>query len=123
GRRFELLLGGVILAGSVVAALVAAMTSHWVGQLYRGGHVGLLVLAVVLVLALALAWFQPVLSRLGAALRAGERSLVGPVVGSALGGMLLFDALVASAFHWLMAVAILLLVLPARLARRMVTME
>ncbi|MDA3959925.1 MAG: UbiA family prenyltransferase [Planctomycetota bacterium] len=123
GMRWELLFGGILVAVSLVFALRMGLTAHWVNLLHRQRHTVLLILALVLVLALAalLAWRvgRPYLD----ALRTAKRRHVGKVVGAGLGGMILFDALIATAFHPLIGLAALMLFIPNRLAVRLVRMD
>ena len=123
GMRWELLVGGILVAIALVMALRMGLTAHWVNMLHRQRHGVLLAMALLLVVALAawLAWRvgRPYLD----ALRTAKRRYVGPVVGAGLGGMILFDAVVAAAFHPLIGIAALLLVPPGWLARRLVRMD
>lgn len=121
--RCELLLGGALVALALVVALRMGLTAHWINLLHRQRHTVLLVLALALVLAVAalLAW------RIGRpyadALRSARRRHVGAVVGAGLGGVILFDALIATAFHPLIGLGVLLLFIPNLLAVRLVRMD
>ena len=123
GRRIELLLGGLLVAIAMIQALHLGLTAHWVTMLHRQRNTLWLVLALLLVIAIAawLAWRvgRPYLE----AVRSGKRRYVGRVVGAGLGGMILFDALVATAFHPLIGLAALALVVPGRMAARLVRMD
>jgi len=123
GRRWELLLGGVLVLGVIVTCLSFAVDAAWLHELYRGGRFPSLIGAVLLIAAITIA----LLWRIGApyvrAVREGKRKLVGPVVAAGLGGMLLFDALVASIFFPILGLVILLLFIPYRMATALIRMD
>lgn len=123
GRRLELLIGGALVLVALVLGWYLSATAHWIQDLQRERRTLLLVVALLAVIALG-AW---IIWRFGrpfaAAVRSARRAHVGPVVATGLGGIVLFDALVATAFHPLIGLAVLLLVVPHRLATRLVRMD
>jgi hypothetical protein len=99
-RRWELLLGGLMMGLAVLLALLRLAFAEWPGHILRSGAAGPLVLAVLLLPPLAItallawrvgrSWWRAVVE--------GRRQ-VGPAVGAALGGIILLDALIVSAAH------------------------
>jgi len=70
-----------------------------------------------------LLWGWKVLGAWVDALRGGRKGLVGPVVGHALAGMILFDALMATSAHPLGWLAILCLYPLIRVVGRAIRMD
>jgi len=99
GRRWELLVGGGLMLLAIASAAALLFTAHWIRPLQQGRD--LLALVGSLLLGLGLLAF--LLWRVGApwlsAVRTGRKALVGPVIGAALGGIILLDALIATAYH------------------------
>jgi len=123
GMRWELLLGGLLVTVALILALRLGLTAHWVTMLHRQRNTVYLVLALLLVIAIA-GWLTWRIARpYFEALRSARRRYVGPVVGAGLGGMMLFDALIATAFHPLIGLAAMLLFLPGWLATRLIRMD
>ncbi len=126
GRRIELLLGGALMFGPILAGCWMLVRAHWIPQLSQSESampvVGMC-LAIGMGAVLALVLLRTVGKPWVAALNSGSAQLVGPVVGAALGGMLLLDALVATSAHPLGGVAILLLLPLFMLGRRVVRMD
>jgi hypothetical protein len=98
-RRVELLIGGGIMAIAVTLAASRLITAHWIGDFAASGKfvalsasmlLGLFILAIIL-------W------RVGrpwlAALRSGRQAMIGSIVRSGLGAIILLDALIATAYH------------------------
>jgi hypothetical protein len=126
GRRIELLIGGGLMFGSISASCWMIIKAHWIPQLSESEtalpklgmclSLGLgAVLALWLLRTISVPWL--------AALKSGSAQKVGPVVGAALGGMLLLDALVATSAHPAGGIAILLLLPFFMLGRRVVRMD
>lgn len=112
GFRWELIVGGLVLLAPLFAVAVLAPGSRLFGLLYLDRQFLLLGLAlaitaiavVVLAVRLIRAWYQAVV--------AGEKRRVPKLVIGALGGMILFDAAIASLVQPVVAVVILALLLP-----------
>jgi len=123
GRRLELLIGGALVTLAVAAAVVLVVRAHWVLQLMREGKILLMVVAIVLQVALA-GW---ILYRIGRplvrAVREARRDLVPPVLVAGLTGIVLFDGLIACAFHPLLGLAAVALYLPFKLLALMIRMD
>ena len=103
GRRWELVLGGVLMAAAMVAGAARLVTAHWIGSLQATGNYLQLVAGLFLGFAILALWGWRVLWPWIAALRTGRKGMIGPLVGASLGGMILFGndpsaALVVS--HW-----------------------
>jgi 4-hydroxybenzoate polyprenyltransferase len=123
GRRWELVLGGALMATAMAAAVLRLMTAHWISGLQQTGGYVQLVASIFLGLGIALLWGWRVLGAWLGALRAGRKGLVGPVVGQALAGMILFDALMATSAHPLGGLAILCLYPCIRVVGRAIRMD
>lgn len=123
GRRWELVLGGSLMTLAMVVALLRLFTAHWISGLQQTGGYVQLVASLFLGLGIAALWSWRVLGPWIGALRGGRRGLVGPVVGQALAGMILFDALMATSAHPLGGLAILCLYPLIRLVGRAIRMD
>jgi hypothetical protein len=126
GRRFELLIGGGLMFSAIAASCWLLINAHWIPQLSQSDtalpvlgmclSLGLGgVIAIWLLRSVAVPWLK--------ALKSGNAQQVGPVVGAALGGILLLDALVATSAHPAGGIAILLLLPIFLLGRRVVRMD
>jgi hypothetical protein len=126
GRRFELLLGGGLIGGAILAAIWLLIRAHWIAQLSQG-DTSLSVVGMCLSLGLALGFAIGLVRMIGtpwlAALHTSRAQQVGAVVRGALGGMLLLDGLIATAAHPLGGLFILLLLPIFMLGRRVVRMD
>lgn len=100
GTRLELLLGGLLVGGTILFALARGVfDAHWILSLLEehrltmaaGGVLLVVAVALLLLLRIAPAWWH--------AVRSGQRSAVPAVVRAGLGGMILMDALVVMAHH------------------------
>lgn len=109
GRRWELALGLACIAIPMVLALGRVASAPWIGYWQERGDYLQLVASLFLGLIIASIWVWRVGSKLWAALRIGRRGVVGPAVGASLGGMVLFDALIATSAHPAIGLIILLL--------------
>lgn len=99
--RWELLVGGLVMAVALTCALVHLATASWIPTMLSGGGwrplvavaalTAALLAAVELVRTAGVAWWQ--------ALRGGSRARIGPVIGAGLGGMILLDAIIATGAH------------------------
>jgi hypothetical protein len=101
GRTWELLAGGLVVTGVVAVAMARLFSAPWLVPMVRSGAGKMLLAVLALLCGLALgAWL---LWRVGKpcwdAARSGRREQVRPVVVAALGGMILFDAVVAGHAH------------------------
>lgn len=123
GRRWELVLGGALMTVAMLLGGARLVTAHWINGLQITGGYVQLVLGLFLGLAIMGFWGWKVLAPWAAALRAGRKGLVGPVVGAALGGMILFDALLATTAHPIAGLFILLLYPLFRLSSRAIRMD
>ncbi|MBA3938799.1 MAG: UbiA family prenyltransferase [Planctomycetes bacterium] len=126
GRRVELLIGGALVFGAILAAGVLLVRAHWLPRITQGDG-ALQVVGMAMAFGLGAVLFVWLLRSVAkpylAALRDGRAALVGPVVGAALGGIMLLDALVATSAHPLGGLLILLLVPFFMLTRRVVRMD
>ena len=126
GRRVELLVGGLFVFGSIVAGGWLLTRAHWIRALGPGDD-KLYVVGIGLSAVLGAMLFGWLLYRVGkpwlAALRSGRSEQVGPVVGAALGGILFFDALIATSAHPIGGLAILCLVPVFMIGKRFVRMD
>ncbi|MBA3709217.1 MAG: UbiA family prenyltransferase [Planctomycetes bacterium] len=111
-RRWELLLGGGLMAGAVGLACVRLVRAHWIvdimNQYQPAGPVliaAAMTVALVILVALVLMVSRPFLQ----AMKTGKQALVGSTVRAALGGIILLDALIATSGHPLAGLPILLL--------------
>jgi len=123
GRRWELVLGGGLMVVAMVGAAVRLVTAHWITSLQATGGYVQLVAGLFLGLAILALWAWRVLLPWWAALRTGRKGMVGPLVGAALSGMILFDALIATSAHPAAGLAILCLYPCIRLAGRAIRMD
>ncbi|MBA3683978.1 MAG: UbiA family prenyltransferase [Planctomycetes bacterium] len=123
GHRWELAFGGAILFAAVIAASVRLVTAHWIGSLQQMESYLLVVAGLFLGLGILGLLLYRVLRPWIDAVRTGRKALVGPVVGAALSGLVLLDALVATAFHPLAGLAILALYPVFRLTGRLIRMD
>jgi 4-hydroxybenzoate polyprenyltransferase len=108
GRRWELAIGAACIVVPVLVAMGRVATADWIGHWQQHGGYVQLVAALFLGLAIFTLWCWRVGMPLLAAVRIGRRGLVGPAVGAALGGMILFDALIATSAHPIGGLLILL---------------
>lgn len=100
-RRVELVVGLVLMAAALVWCLIRLITAPWLGPFLHGGPLKTAAACAALALAFGL------LGMLGwsvgrpawLALGTGRRGRVRPVVAAGLGGMILLDAVAASAAH------------------------
>ncbi|MFW5859831.1 MAG: UbiA family prenyltransferase [Planctomycetota bacterium] len=122
GRRCELLLGGAIVLAAYGYGGYRLFAAHWLHDPLRRSSffawLGVLAFLAVGVFAcwrFLRSWLR--------AVRSARRADVGPSVGVALGGMLLFDALLAASGHPLIGLAILLLFLPFVIVAAAVRMD
>ncbi len=126
GRRAELLIGGLFVFGSIFAGGWLLAHAHWIRALGPGDS-PLYVIGIGMSAVLGAGIFAWLLFRVGKpwlrALRSGRSELVGPVVGAALGGILLFDALIATSAHPIGGLAILCLIPFFLLGRKVVRMD
>jgi 4-hydroxybenzoate polyprenyltransferase len=126
GRRVELLMGGLFLFGSIGVSGWLLVRAHWIRALGPGDS-PLYVVGIGLSAVLGAGLFAWLCYRVGkpwlAALRSGRSQQVGPVVGAALGGILFFDALIATSAHPVGGLAILCLVPVFMLGKRFVRMD
>jgi 4-hydroxybenzoate polyprenyltransferase len=123
GRRWELVLGGLLMMAAIVAGAVRLVTAHWIGALQATGNYLALVGGLFLGFAIIALWGWRVLVPWVAALRTGRKGMIGPLVGASLGGMILFDALLATTAHPVAGLAILVLYPFFRLAGRAIRMD
>ena len=126
GRRFELLLGGGLLFGAVGAGGWMLLNAHWMSHLsQRDSTIHVVAIGMSAVLGVVL--FGSLLWRIWrpwmAALRSGRSEQVGPVVGSALGGIIFLDALIATSAHPVGGLVILSLLPLFLLGKRFVQMD
>jgi hypothetical protein len=100
-HRWELLLGGALIASAIGLAVVRVGDAHWIKPLWSKHAIG--PVAVGMALASAMAVLVALLVLVGRpyleALRSGKQALVGATVFAGLAGMILLDALVASSAH------------------------
>jgi 4-hydroxybenzoate polyprenyltransferase len=126
GRRVELLIGGAFIFGSICAGGWLLARAHWIRALGPGDDKWYVV-GIGLSAVLGAIIFVWLIYRVGkpwlAALRSGRSEKVGPVVGAALGGILFFDALIATSAHPVGGLAILCLVPVFMLGKRFVRMD
>jgi 4-hydroxybenzoate polyprenyltransferase len=126
GRRIELLIGGAMMFGPVLAAGWLLAHAHWIGHL-SGRDSALHVVGIGLAAVMGAVLFCLLLWRIWrpwlAAARSGRSEQVGPVVGAALGGIIFLDALVATSAHPLGGLVILLLLPIFLLGKRVVRMD
>jgi 4-hydroxybenzoate polyprenyltransferase len=126
GRRAELIIGGLFVFGSIIAGGYLLATAHWIRTLGPGDD-KLYVIGIGLSAVLGAGIFAWLLFRVGKpwlnALRSGRSEHVGPVVGAALGGILLFDALIATSAHPVGGLAILCLIPFFVIGRKVVRMD
>ena len=109
GTRFELLIGGLIIAIVFIFSLYKTIFSHWISDLLSDRNfvmaflslACLLILLVLFVVRLARPWLQ--------ALREARRDLLMPVMIKGLGGIILLDAIIAASHHPLLGLMCLLL--------------
>jgi len=99
GRRWELTFGALCVAVPVLMAMYLVATAGWIGHWQQQGGYVQMVSSLFLGLGIAALWVWRAGRPLLAAVRIGRRGLVGPAVGATLGGMILFDALIATAAH------------------------
>ncbi|MBA2480489.1 MAG: UbiA family prenyltransferase [Planctomycetes bacterium] len=111
-RRWELLVGGGVIALALALSCARVVNAHWVVELGNRLHaaapvaiaavmaVGLTILGI-LVVSIARPYLE--------ALRTGKQALVGATVRAALGGIILLDALIAISGHPLAWLPIILL--------------
>lgn len=123
GRRWELVLGGVLMAAAMLGGAARLVTAHWIVSLQATGNYLLLVAGLFLGFAIIALWGWRVLWPWFAALRTGRKGMIGPLVGASLGGMILFDALLATTAHPGAGLVILLLYPCFRLAGRAIRMD
>jgi hypothetical protein len=123
GRRWELVLGGILMLAAMAGGAVRLVTAHWIGSLQATGNYLALVGGLFLGFAIIALWGWRVLWPWVAALRTGRKGMIGPLVGAALGGMVLFDALLATSAHPVAGLGILLLYPIFRLAGRAIRMD
>jgi 4-hydroxybenzoate polyprenyltransferase len=101
GSRLTFVIGGLCMAFALLAAVGGLFTADWIRHLLRAGGAWpvLALLAVGFALACA-GWLAFTVGRAWfSALRACKCELVGKTVVAGLGGMILLDAVVASAAH------------------------
>jgi 4-hydroxybenzoate polyprenyltransferase len=126
GRRWELLAAGGLMAGAILAAAWMLLSSHWlhtIDQVERPAVVVGLGLALLMGIALV-AWLaSAVLRPWWQALRSTERGLVAPAVMSALGGLILLDAVIATSANPLGGLCVTLLIPVFLVARRIARMD
>jgi 4-hydroxybenzoate polyprenyltransferase len=126
GRRIELLIGGGLIFSAIAGAGWLLTRAHWIAQLSQS-DASLPVVGMGLSVALGGVLCLSLLRMVGkpwvAALRSGRAQQVGPVVGAALGGMLLLDALVATSAHPVGGLLILMLLPVFMIGRRIVRMD
>ncbi len=110
-HRWELLLGGSIIASAIGLAAVRVVSAHWIKPLAHISGVG--PVAVVVALAFAVGLLVALVAMLARpyleALRTGKQALVGATVFAGLGGIILLDALVAASAHPLGGLVVLAL--------------
>jgi 4-hydroxybenzoate polyprenyltransferase len=123
GRRWELVVGGAAMALAMLGGSVLLVTAHWITALQQAGGYVQLVGGLFLGLAILGWWGWRVLWPWLAALRTGRKGMIGPLVGAALGGMILFDALLATSAHPGAGLAILCLYPCFRLVGRAIRMD
>jgi len=109
GRRWELSFAALCIVVPVLIAMGMVATASWIGHWQQQGSYLQLVSALFLGLAIAALWWWRAGRPLFAAVRIGRRGLVGPAVGATLGGMILFDALIATSAHPVAGLAIVML--------------
>lgn len=101
GSRLGFIVGGLAMAFSLLAALGSLASADWLPFLVRAGGPWPVCAAAAVMFALAcaawLAW--TVFNAWFEALRSARCELVGKVVVAGLGGMILLDAVVATAAH------------------------
>ncbi len=123
GTRLELLLGGACMAAAIGAAAVLLVTANWIADWQQQGMHVRMVLSLFLGLSILGLLLWRVGTRWWAAVRLGRKTLIGPIIPAALGGMILFDALIATAFHPLGGLLIVLLYPVFRVAGKMIRMD
>jgi 4-hydroxybenzoate polyprenyltransferase len=126
GRRIELVLGGLLMFGAILGAGLLLARARWISHLSQSDSALRVVgsgLAAVLGAVLFLWLIYLVAKPWLAALKSGRSEQVGPVVRSALGGMLFLDAVVATSAHPVGGLLILALLPLFMLGRRVVRMD
>jgi 4-hydroxybenzoate polyprenyltransferase len=126
GRRWELLAGGALIAAGVAVAVAQLFGAAWPrAWLAQGGGVWPLALAATFGMGLSAAGW--LLWRVGspwfAAVRDASRSGAGRTLIAGLGGIILLDAVVATAAHPLGGLLVLALLPVMGLAVRTVRMD
>ncbi len=109
GRRWELTFGAVCIFVPVLIAMYLVATAGWIGHWQQQGSYLQMVSSLFFGLGIAALWVWRAGVPLLAAVRIGRRGLVGPAVGATLGGIILFDALIATATHPVGGLVILIL--------------
>ncbi len=124
-RRWELLTAGSLMAGAIGAAGWLLLSAHWLRTMGQSERSLVLIgLGLALIMGcLLLAWLATsVLRAWWNALRAGRRDLVAPAVVTALGGLVLLDAVVATSanpFGGLAVASLMIVYLIGRFVARM----
>lgn len=98
-RRWEVLAAGLLIGGSILAAAWMLLSSHWIHNMGNSDHsLALLGLGIALIMGcLLLTWLTvSVMRPWWAALQSGSRPLIRSAVISALGGMIVLDAVIAT---------------------------
>ncbi len=126
GRRVELLLGGGLMFGAVIAGGWLLARARWISHLGQGDH-ALYVVGIGIATVMGAVLFVLLMWRIwrpwSAALRSGRSEQVGPVVGAALGGIIFLDALVATSAHPIGGLLILFLLPVFLLGKQVVRMD
>lgn len=123
GTRLELLIGGSIIALAFLACVYKLIFSHWVVSLLGEHRLGLAVLSmailsvcvIMIVRRLAIPWWT--------ALQEARHDLIPPVVIKGLGGIILFDAIIAASHHPVLGLLCLLLFPLFLLCTRLTAMD
>ena len=122
GRRCELLLAGVIVVGVLGLALLRLLTAPWLHDPVRAPGTRALVGLVLFLVVGGWALWRFVRPWL-ACVCSARRDDVGPAVGAGLGGMILFDAVIAARAHPVLGLVVLALFGPYLLASAVVRMD
>ncbi|MBA3847079.1 MAG: UbiA family prenyltransferase [Planctomycetes bacterium] len=123
GTRLELIFGGACMAAVIGIAAVMLVTAHWIADFQQRGQHVRMVASLFLGLGILGLLLWRVGSRWWAAVRLGRKTLIGPIIPAALGGMILFDALIATSFHPLGGLLILMLYPVFRVVGKMIRMD
>lgn len=124
-RRWELLAAGGLMTAAIAAAGWMLLSAHWLRTIGQADRSFMLIgMGVAVILGcILLAWLAAsVLRPWWAALSLGRRTLIGPAVIAALGGLVLLDAVVAisaNPYGGIVVASLIVVYLLGRLVARM----